>query len=54
MIWPIPVAWTLEADGTIRRRAIGYRHHVAFAVGRNANVIREALVKYLGYEIDLK
>ena len=30
----------------------GYRHHVAFAYGRNAAVIREALVKYLGYEID--
>ncbi len=30
----------------------GYRHHVAFAYGRNASVVREALVKYLGYEID--
>ena len=30
----------------------GYRHHVAFAYGRNAAVVREALVKYLGYEID--
>lgn len=31
----------------------GYRHHVAFAYGRNANVVREGLVKYLDYEIDL-
>ena len=31
----------------------GYRHHVAFAYGRNANVVREALIKYLGYKIDL-
>lgn len=31
----------------------GYRHHVAFAYGLNATVVREALVKYLGYEIDL-
>lgn len=31
----------------------GYRHHVAFAYGRNANVVREVLVKYLDYEIDL-
>ena len=30
----------------------GYRHHVAFAYGRNADVIREALCKYLGYAID--
>ena len=30
----------------------GYRHHVAFAYGRHADVVREALVKYLGYEID--
>lgn len=29
----------------------GYRHHVAFAYGQNAAVVREALVKYLGYEI---
>ena len=31
----------------------GYRHHVAFAYGRNADVVHEALVKYLGYDIDL-
>lgn len=31
----------------------GYRHHVAFAYGQNAGVVREALAKYLGYEIDL-
>ncbi len=31
----------------------GYRHHVAFAYGRNANVVHEALVKYIGYDIDL-
>jgi L-fucose isomerase-like protein len=30
----------------------GYRHHVAFAYGSNADVVIEALVKYLGYEID--
>jgi len=30
----------------------GYRHHVAFAYGQNADVVREALVKYLGYEIE--
>ena len=30
----------------------GYRHHVAFAYGRNAGVVREALSKYLGYEMD--
>ena len=29
----------------------GYRHHVAFAYGQNADVVREALVKYLGYEV---
>ena len=29
----------------------GYRHHVAFAFGRNADVVREALAKYLGHEI---
>ena len=29
----------------------GYRHHVAFAYGHNAAIIREALVKHLGYEI---
>ncbi len=32
----------------------GYRHHVAFAHGRNSGVVRESLVKYLGYEVDLK
>ncbi len=31
----------------------GYRHHVAFAYGRNAGVVREALTKYLGYQIEL-
>ena len=31
----------------------GYRHHVAFAYGANATVVREALRKYLGYEIDV-
>ena len=31
----------------------GYRHHVAFAYGMNSDVVREALVKYLGYEIDV-
>ena len=30
----------------------GYRHHVAFAYGRNADAVREALVKYRGYEIE--
>ena len=30
----------------------GYRHHVAFAYGQNADAVREALVKYLGYEIE--
>jgi len=30
----------------------GYRHHVAFAYGQNADVVREALVKYLGFEIE--
>ena len=30
----------------------GYRHHVAFACGQNADVVRESLLKYLGYEID--
>ena len=30
----------------------GYRHHVAFAYGSNADVVIEALVKYLGYEIE--
>ena len=30
----------------------GYRHHVAFAYGKNADVVREALVKYLDYEIE--
>lgn len=30
----------------------GYRHHVAFAYGQNADVVREALVKYCGYEIE--
>ena len=31
----------------------GYRHHVAFAYGKNSSVVREALCKYLGYKIDL-
>lgn len=31
----------------------GYRHHVAFAHGWNADIVREALVKYLHYEIDI-
>jgi len=31
----------------------GFRHHVAFAYGLNAVAVREALVKYLGYEIDI-
>jgi L-fucose isomerase-like protein len=31
----------------------GYRHHVAFAYGKNSSVVREALYKYLGYKIDL-
>ena len=31
----------------------GYRHHVAFAYGKNSDVVREALCKYLGYKIDL-
>ena len=30
----------------------GYRHHVAFAYGQNADVLREALTKYCGYEIE--
>ena len=30
----------------------GYRHHVAFAYGQIADVVREALVKYLGYDVD--
>ena len=30
----------------------GYRHHVAFAYGRNADAVREALIKYRGYEIE--
>ena len=29
----------------------GFRHHVAFAYGLNAVAVREALVKYLGYEV---
>ena len=32
----------------------GFRHHVAFAYGLNAGAVREALVKYLGYEIDMR
>ena len=32
----------------------GFRHHVAFAYGGNAGVVREALCKYLGYEIAMK
>jgi hypothetical protein len=31
----------------------GYRHHVAFAYGKNSSVVREALCKYLDYKIDL-
>ena len=31
----------------------GYRHHVAFAYGQNADAVHEALMKYLGYEINL-
>ena len=30
----------------------GYRHHVAFSYGQYADVVREALVKYLGYEVE--
>ena len=30
----------------------GYRHHVAFAYGQNADVVREALVKCLGYGVE--
>lgn len=30
----------------------GYRHHVSFAYGNNADIVREALVKYLGFEVD--
>ena len=32
----------------------GFRHHVAFACGLNAGTVCEALVKYLGYEIDMR
>jgi len=32
----------------------GFRHHVAFAYGLNAGTVCEALVKYLGYEIDMR
>ena len=31
----------------------GYRHHVAFAYGQNAGVVREAFAKYLDYDIEI-
>ena len=30
----------------------GYRHHVAFAFGRRADAIAEALGKYRGYDVE--